>query len=74
MKDKKWEWSGQADSQKDKILKVLRKSRHEMSQEQIVTATGLHRNTVTKYMKQLKQQRKVIVREFATCLLYKVRK
>jgi len=78
LNDLRWphsgEWSGQADSQQDKILKALRKSKHEMSQQQIVKATGLHRNTVTKYMKQLRQQKKVLVREFATCLLYKIKR
>ena len=74
LKKRSWKWSGHAKEQQETILKVLKKSKDEMTQRQIGKATGMNKNTVVKYMKQLEDQKKVKVREFSTALLYKVRR
>lgn len=68
-------WENQDEIQKDKILKVLKENRklEYLTIKQIADLSGLHRNTVTKYMPDLEKRGKIASLKVGRWYIYKIK-
>jgi len=68
-------WENQDEIQKEKILKVLRKTKQPfMSTQTIAKKTDLHRHTTTKYLKFLVKRGKVTVVRVGRADIYQIKR